>query len=486
MDKSPALTYRFSENRQFGRAPIFAPVDEVTIQNIREILAQSEKVFEDNRKAIRYWREYWKGRQPILERTKEVRPTINHRWVVNHAWELVEFKNGRLFSSPVQYVRSGDNEGSDEELRKLNRMMTLAGKSRQDYELGEWFHVTGTAYRIVMPDRDRPHGFFIDVIPADECYVVYSSRPGRKPLMSVQHIAQPDNRVLLLCHTPRFVFQKYLDDEVITRSQNPIGAIPVVEYPLNSVRLSDLEVVEDLMNAMNNNTSDRANAIAQFVESFLKLMNCDIDDADLELLREGYGVIKVKTVTPGMPADVSMVSNEMDQEGSQVYADDLYAQFLTISGMPNREGNTGGDTGEAVSKRNGWEAAEERARKTESFFIDSERRFLDVLLRILRIKGLLDIAPEDIDVKLSRQKNQNLLVKTQGLLNQLEAGVHPQIAMETIDLYPDAGDAWARSDAGGYLKKWLTDLTADQAEPKLPPDNPDPQKVSVPDGSEAL
>ena len=57
---------------------------------------------------------------------------------------------------------------------------------------------------------------------------------------------------------------------------------------------------------------------------------------------------KLKT-EPGMQADVDLVAKELNQEQTQVAKDDLYEHALIILGMPNREQNTGGDTGSAVS-----------------------------------------------------------------------------------------------------------------------------------------
>ena len=49
----------------------------------------------------------------------------------------------------------------------------------------------------------------------------------------------------------------------------------------------------------------------------------------------------------------------------------------------------------------------------------------------------LDLNLSDIDIKFTRNRTDNPLVKTQGLQNQLEAGIHPQIAIGNVGLYSD-------------------------------------------------
>ena len=58
---------------------------------------------------------------------------------------------------------------------------------------------------------------------------------------------------------------------------------------------------------------------------------------------------------------------ELNQSESQVAKDDIYKNMLIVEGMPNREANTGGDTGQAVYLRNGWDFAEQRAKIDEPF-----------------------------------------------------------------------------------------------------------------------
>ena len=77
--------------------------------------------------------------------------------------------------------------------------------------------------------------------------------------------------------------------------------------------------------------------IEQFVQSFIKFVNCDIDEETFKAFKE-MGAIKVKS-SSGEKADVDIISQELNQTQTQVTKDDLYQTVLIICGMPDRKGS---------------------------------------------------------------------------------------------------------------------------------------------------
>ena len=96
--------------------------------------------------------------------------------------------------------------------------------------------------------------------------------------------------------------------------------------------------------------------------------------------------------------------------------------------------------------------AEAKARETELMFKASEREFLKIVLRIGNELDNLGLEITDIDVKFTRNKTDNLLVKTQGMQNLLEAGIAPRISIATTGLFSDPEQVYQESEP--FLKKW--------------------------------
>lgn len=62
----------------FGRREITTPVDKITRRNLVQVLAKAVSIHKENSAEIDYLYWYERGKQPILSRTKEVRPEINN------------------------------------------------------------------------------------------------------------------------------------------------------------------------------------------------------------------------------------------------------------------------------------------------------------------------------------------------------------------------------------------------------------------------
>lgn len=472
-----------------GRHRIFTSEKEISDANIVDVLRKAFAVHLKNRDEITYLKKYHRGIQPILQRTKEIRPEINNKVVENHAAEIVSFKVGYVFGSPIQLVLRGKCEPhsdsnfigkikslfagerkEDTRIATLNEMMFEQGKAEKDVELGEDLAVCGVGYRMVLPKKKNLDDLApFDILPlsVENTFLVYSNDVYCSPILGVTYAIDPETKEMRVgAYSDTCYWELNGASGVITsvasrhgkkHLENPLGMIPIVEYENNKSRMGSFEVVLPLLDAVNNATSDRLNDIAQFVQSLLWFNNCDIDEEQFEALG-AKGGIKTKS-EPGNPASVQYLTGNLDEAGTQIFKDDLYQTILTIAGVPDRRSSTGGNTGQAIMLASGWATAESHARITETVFGKAEKQFLRIILRILRDSKGIDanlskLALSDIDIKFSRNKNDNLLTKTQGLINQLEAGVHPRIAIANCGLYSDPEQVY--QDSIEFLEKWKT------------------------------
>ena len=455
-----------------GRKEIFTDVSEVTAENIQEVLKKAFVVHQTNAAEIKYLVDYEKGKQPVLEREKAVRPEINYKIVENHAAEITSFKVGYVFSSPITYVQrasvdSVSNNGSNDDKRIafLNEMMFELKKPSQDKKLGKDLAIGGLGYRIVLPKKKKTGISPVDILKLDPqtTFVVRYNDIYKKPIMAVTYVEKEDGNKKIGAYTESsyFEIEEKLGPWDVKETKNQYGIIPIVEYSDND-KMGCFEKVLPLLDALNEATSDRLNGLAQFVQSILWMNNCDIDKEQMEQLKDKLGLLTKSE--PGNPASVEYLTATLDQTQTQTLIDYLYEQILQIAGVPGREQSTGGNTGQAILLSNGWQLAETHARSTELSFEDSEREMLEVVLHMCKKleKTELDtLKLSDIDIKFSRNKTDSLLVKTQGLMNQLTAGIHPLVAITTCGLYSDPQTVY--NDSKPYLGKWLYDAEEGEA-----------------------
>ena len=455
-----------------GRREIFTDVKEITKENVSKVLADAFTVHLLNVTEITYLQEYERGVQPILNRVKEVRPEINFKAVENHAAEITAFKVGYVFGSPITFVQraSVDIDGNngttdDKKLAILNEMMFEEGKAAQDQVLGKDISVCGVGYRIVLPKKvkDGVSAFNILRLNPNNAFVIKFNDLYKKSALGVSYITLSDDSYRVGAYSDKQYFELEGKDisslKVINAVPNRIG-IPIIEYKNDDERMGCFERVVPLLDALNEATSDRLNGLAQFVQSILWMNNCEIDTEQMEQLKDKLGLLTKSE--PGNPASVEYLTATLDQSQTQTLIDDLYEKILQIAGVPGREQSTGGNTGQAIMLSNGWQIAETHAQAVVNTFTESEREMLKVVLKILKLTETSEVADlklSDIDVKFSRNRTDSLLVKTQGLMNQLQAGIHPLIAITNCGLYSDPQSVW--NDSKAYMGKWLYDAEED-------------------------
>lgn len=436
----------------YGRRVITTDVTEITSENVIAELDKAFNTHSTNRGEIKYLWDYYRGKQPILKRKKAVRPEICNKIVENRANEIVSFKVGYLCGEPIQYVGRNSDENVSQAIAELNEMMFSENKATQDKEVVEWQMICGTAYRLVLPDEvgsedDAP--FEIHTLDPHDTFVVYSSEVGNKPIFAVKYRVDKENRRIASIYT-KDTFWKLIDNTIVEEKPHALGMIPIFEYPANNARQGAFEIVLPLLDAINSVASNRMDGIEQFVQAFIKFINCDITAEDFKELKD-LGAIKVKS-SDGQQADVDMVTNELNQMQTQTLVDYLYQTVLTVCGMPNRNGGSStSDTGSAVVLRDGWSLAEARAKDSELMFKKSEQEVLKLILRIIRdTRGLSDalysLRLRDIDSRFTRRNYDNIQSKSQVLVSMLQQNkIHPRLAFTSCGLFCDAENAYQMS-----------------------------------------
>lgn len=424
-----------------GRKVIYTDEESVTRDNVINILKKAKSVHDENSACIDYLYEYNNGNQPILNRVKEVRPEINNRIVANRANEITSFKVGYLLGEPLQYVsRDSKKDGITEQITRLNEFMYAEDKAAKDKELADWFTICGTAYRMILPKSkdkidDSPYSLF--TLDPRQCFVVYYNGLGNKPVMGVKYVERNNKEVVYSIYTETTYFE-IIDDKIVKEEPHILGMIPIIEYPANNARLGAFEVVIPLLDAYNLTISDRVNGLEQFVQSLIKFVNIDIDEAEFKSLKE-LGGIKFKS-TSDNPADVNYITPELNQTNTQIILDDMYQTILTICGMPNRNGGSStSDTGSAVIMRDGWEVAEAKAKDTELMFKRSEKQTLRLALKIAETLSDISLKVSDIDLRFTRRNYENISNKATVLTTMLNSSkIHPKLAFQHCGMFADA------------------------------------------------
>lgn len=474
----------------FGRRTLYAAVDEkdLTPRVIANILKDVLPVHKKNVSQIRYLREVAKGNQAVYNRVKDVRPEINNQVVENHIGHAISFKKGYVFGYPIQYVQMSDdktnlppnqpdtlNQGFDNDLSQdlgvINQIMRSNNKASKDIALSNDLYITGVGVRYFVA-RPKEDTFDFYNLNPENAFVVYSNGYDKKRLFGVYMVKKTDyikgEEILeFKVFTNKKIYQYklstqdylsfqtgkeldkieapvYVEKEPI-EEVNALGYIPIVEYQLNSDRISLVERMLGSQNALNELTSSEVDDVQQFVQAMMVFLNAEIDEETLKLAKE-LGAINIMS-NGKQNGDVKLLTSKLSHNEAKVLHDRILHNMLINAGIPliNVGGGSGGDTGLARLTDNGWLMADTKAREDELAFVEGERVFLEIVIDYLsKRKVITKFDVHNIETKFTRHKSDNLLTKTQALQSMVGV-IHPDDAFAIVDLFSDSGEAVAKA-----------------------------------------
>ena len=460
-------------NDMFGRLDIYSSLDEITAENVlgevnSAMVYHLANMFQED---FLYW--YTRGVQPILKRKKNIREDILNIVQVNTAAEIVDFKDGYLLQKPCAYIAR--RKGVQTKIKKLNEYLYRSGKEEADNKTADWFHRVGKGVTFVEPNDDDDTPFKSYALDPRAAFVVYSLKPGNKPVMGVNFVTNDgvarfdvftEKQVFHLSGTMVGNMASTLKnhDFMVTATAvdsvepNVLGRIPIIEYRYNSVNTAAFELAIPLLDELSNLASNACDGVEQFIQSLAIAVNCEFpEDTTITDIRKA-GMIALRSVGENK-ADFKVLSEQLDQTQTKVLMDSLREEVLRICAMPNRSngGSTYDTTGAAILASYGWYQADCSARNTEDLFKESNRQFDRIVVEILRRKGLLDINLNDFELNFPHGETANVQSKAQAFQTLMAAGLHPELAAEKSGISSDPVKDMKMSEE--YLKMIWGDPT---------------------------
>ena len=446
------------DNILAGRSVLRTDLTGDDLLDPKKVKADLERVLPQharNAEQIRWLQEYHKGWHPyVQERVKRTRTDVDNKITVNHAWGFTRDIVGYFLGKPIQYThRQGKFR---RQMEAFNNVMHAESKALVDYEIAEDCSICGIGYRGMFTE-DRPrNGTKLKLLRLDPLnnFVVRSSNPIKPTVYAVSfYETQGDTQNQTVIHyyvyapTRQYHFTREgsslvdvtgVKPELTYRDQKNInfgGGLPIQEYENNLVRMGDWETCIALMDALDCVSSDGVNDIQQAVNSVLVAMGMELTEDMFKNLSTS-GLLNVKDIPPGTTPVVEFISQAMDADVGVSMREYLEATLRIIVGVPDRKtrGGGGGDTGDAVFMRDGWQDIDLVATSKEQYFIKAEREALDVMLYILStVREVKSLTPTDIGIHFNRNKTSNLQSKAQ-TYQTLTSGDAPLAPVDALDM----------------------------------------------------
>lgn len=473
--------------KKSGIPKIEIPVrlSELDEETLKYYLPRCVYRLKEQAKKIQKFKDFVDGtHQEIDDREKELKTSgnANHKIKENHAYEIVQFKEGFRLGNKRQLVNKEGIENND--VSYIEKFMTDADS---DSKIMEWVHdlySTGIGVTFIQPRKDifadngeqgekrvvkyktADDGYDVEVnapfvyeaVNAEENAVVYSSCIGESGLKDLFCInianvlnkttKQTEEVVTVYTRQKVYEWKDVLDKKELVELVNkngdgdlnkPYGELPMTEHSLNKTRISPIEVIYDMLNAVNLLVSLEINSAEDKVNQLLVFINCDPESIDIDEMYKSGAI----ALTGGMgdrQADVKAISNNIEYTQTSVLKEQLLTRMFDIIGVPLASASVSSGNNEAAYLGGGWTNANIIMNRDIVYGERSEREELRKIIKICKLNPdnpVQTIHANEIDIKYNINQSNNYVAKSQAMQNLNDIGFEIADIVKAIPFFGD-------------------------------------------------
>lgn len=436
---------------------------------IKKYLPSILSTHKKNAEKIEYLYNYKLGVQDILKKKRKhkVDSDNNNIEIENHAARQVEFKVGFVCGEPRDYTHKSDSNSDD--LLFLIRYFSDCDFFAKDADLKDWIYTCGIgvtkttprtdiiitedkglfAKRKVTRYKNVEEGFNVEFespfnfnVKDPRCnFVVYSSGDDNEDLLNISYVdidistekdKEPKIVKQLLIETRYAWFKFNADSEFNTFywgaedkveiEQKEFNYLPLIEFCVDKDRIGIVEKNRSSFNTINLFRSNVNDMVVDNANSILVFKNVDVDSETIqEMIAAGAVVIKdgqngASTAIAGF----DNVTIEIPFDKMATYVEQVMENAYDIAGVPLASGSvtSGGDTGEARAKGNGWDNAIVIANKETTKLKEYDNKQLKLILLICKRVPkcpLNELYASQVDINYHFERNYNVQAKAQSM-----------------------------------------------------------------------
>ena len=475
-----------------GRKNLYVDVKEVTSENIIEVIAAVEPDFLSNQQDCDRLLVIDSGKMP-LQRQKVVRPEIDIQTVDNIANEISTFKIGFHWGNVITLVqrglKDGGSAGENEGITLLNECYAAENIGKKQRQLGYYVEICGIGYSYVNINPDWVEGdsyFQVETLDPRFAFVVRSSiYTDHRVILGVSFRTDNQGNTYYTAFTKNARYE-IAGGKVVSVTRNPIGVIPIIEWERSSDRMGVFEREIPEMDRLNLMLSDIANDIDQECQmiwhsndvSFPHVKDENGNDTD-EIERPKSGEwISTETAKDGKTPFIKPLATNYNYAGLLSNYTSARTMILERTYTPQRNDNSGGSTGTAMSDATGWSAAEQVACSQQLLMEGSKLDEVRVALAVIKASDarvpldspLRKLKVVDCAARVIRQKTYELATKTTAFATLLSHGVYGLHAMNAVSLFSDVTQVW--EDSKDLIEEYQKKTFGEEKEAKPSSDNP--------------
>lgn len=407
-----------------GRKRLITTIDGSDINEVLEDM-NKQTLKQYNQLSAKWLWNFVCNNQPILDRVDDSEgASSNNKVVVNMAIAISRNLSAYTFPKGINYLSRDNAQDKRDFADKLNKMMSLKSGNVAAQEMKWYQSVCGHAFLYVNYDKDEAFGvpFTVQNVEPWNAFVVYSAFDVYSAVYG--GIEYSDGSKIIFTKNEYVKIDK--ENKEVERNVHILGDVPIIEVCNNTMRMGDFEPAITLLNAINGVCSDSVNNVEDIVKAYLVLIGVDKQDGeDLDYTR---GKVLILSGQQGINQSAQFIAPTLDGNTVQQLRSYLDSVLKFITGIPDRDtDNAASSTGVSEDIKTGQADKDAIANEKTIYVEQAQRMLLGIVFRLLNSQEH-PIIPDgmtaaDIDVDITRANRDNILTKSQAMLNLKQVGM---------------------------------------------------------------
>lgn len=246
-----------------------------------EVVQKFIELHQEELKRYKYLMNAYKGQTEIFEYPKKESYKPDNRLSVNFAKYITDTFLGYFNGVPIK------KQHPDEGVMSLVSAFDNANDIEdEESELAKLALIYGRSYEFAYQDEEAKTCVVYN--SPEDMFLVYDDSIRQKPLFAVRYGVKDEKLTgeLFTLEGNWRIGGKLSKVELTDEEAKFYNELPVNEFFINEERLGIFETVVPLINSFNKSLSEKANDVEYFSDSYLKFIGAELDEEDLETIRD--------------------------------------------------------------------------------------------------------------------------------------------------------------------------------------------------------
>ncbi len=353
----------------------------------------------DNRRRYERLQRYYNGNTDINERMYQDISKPNNHLVNSYSSYIVDIILGYFAGNPISY-----SSEEEELMERVQQVLDLNEEVVVNTSICKQVGIKGRAFEVLFLDENGDIRFA--KLNAEECFIVYNDDIIPKKEYAVRMYKRDGDNYI----------DVYTKDEIMTyrRSTNEIklietvphffGDVPVVEYINNEEGIGDFERVISLIDSYDAQRSNTQNDFDYFTDCYLKMTgNLSIDEETIQDMKQNRLLLMPEN------SEADFLIKNINDTALENHLNRLKQDIHKFSFTPDLTDDKFGQSISGIALQFKLFGLSQIAIQKENYMRKGLYERLELIIRVLQIKGMREYDKDDVSIMFKRNMPINEL-----------------------------------------------------------------------------